>query len=77
MSMDLGVDTNGDLWFFEANSKPMKFDEPPIRKKSLENLIRYSLYLSNTRRSTSKPVYSSEHRQERLTPRRAQAGELY
>ncbi|MFB6367153.1 YheC/YheD family protein [Paenibacillus elgii] len=46
MSMDLGVDQEGHIWFFEANSKPMKFDEPPIRKKSLENLILYSIYLS-------------------------------
>lgn len=45
MSMDLGVDQIGHIWFFEANSKPMKFDEPPIRKKSLENLIDYSIYL--------------------------------
>lgn len=46
MSMDLGVDSDGHIWFFEANSKPMKFDEPPIRQKSLENLIRYSIFLS-------------------------------
>lgn len=45
MSMDLGVDQDGHIWFFEANSKPMKFDEVPIRKKSLENLIDYSIYL--------------------------------
>ncbi|WP_068786529.1 YheC/YheD family endospore coat-associated protein [Paenibacillus phocaensis] len=46
MSMDLGVDTNGRLWFFEANAKPMKFDEPHIRKKSLERIFQYSQYLS-------------------------------
>lgn len=46
MSMDLGVDSDGHIWFFEANSKPMKFDEPPIRQKSLENLIHYSIFLS-------------------------------
>lgn len=45
MSMDLGVDTNGNLWFFEANSKPMKFDEPPIRKKSLQRIIQFGTYL--------------------------------
>lgn len=45
MSMDLGVDVSGNIWFFEANSKPMKFDEPPIRKKSLERIIHYSLHL--------------------------------
>jgi len=45
MSMDLGVDTTGKLWFFEANSKPMKFDEPHIRKKSLRRLVRFWKYL--------------------------------
>lgn len=45
MSMDLGVDENGWLWFFEANSRPMKFDEPAIRKISLERIFQYSQYL--------------------------------
>lgn len=45
MSMDLGVDETGNVWFFEANSKPMKFDEPHIRNKSLERIFQYSLYL--------------------------------
>lgn len=45
MSMDLGVDSTGHVWFFEANSKPMKFDEPHIRNKSLERIFQYSLYL--------------------------------
>ena len=45
MSMDLGVDINGQVWFFEANSKPMKFDEQHIRKKSLERIYHYSNYL--------------------------------
>ncbi|MFD0679595.1 MULTISPECIES: YheC/YheD family endospore coat-associated protein [unclassified Paenibacillus] len=46
MSLDLGVDTTGQIWFFEANSKPMKFDEPHIRRRSLDNLIRYCIHLS-------------------------------
>ncbi|SFM20134.1 YheC/D like ATP-grasp [Paenibacillus sp. 1_12] len=46
MSLDLGVDTTGQIWFFEANSKPMKFDEPHIRKLSLDNLINYCIHLS-------------------------------
>lgn len=46
MSMDLGVDTLGNIWFFEANSKPMKFDEPDIRKRSLDRIIQYSMYLA-------------------------------
>lgn len=45
MSMDLGIDTRGSLWFFEANAKPMKFDEPHIRKKSLERIFQYSQFL--------------------------------
>lgn len=47
MSMDIGVDSKGSIWFFEANSKPMKFDEPHIRKKSLQRLFQYSQYLIN------------------------------
>lgn len=46
MSMDLGVDSDGNMWFFEANSKPMKFDEPHIRKKSLERIFHYGAYLA-------------------------------
>ncbi|MEV2697053.1 YheC/YheD family protein [Paenibacillus larvae] len=46
MSMDLGIDITGKIWFFEANSKPMKFDEPDIRKKSLERIIQYSMFLT-------------------------------
>lgn len=53
MSMDLGIDTSGQAWFFEANSKPMKFDEPHIRNKSLERIIRYCLYLSKTHKKVS------------------------
>ncbi|MFX3631269.1 MAG: YheC/YheD family protein [Candidatus Pristimantibacillus sp.] len=52
MSMDLGVDSMGNIWFFEANSKPMKFDEPHIRQKSLERIFQYSTYL--TRMKTEK-----------------------
>lgn len=49
ISLDLGVDRMARLWFFEANSKPMKFDEPPIRRKSLIRLLQYSAYLVNKR----------------------------
>lgn len=46
MSMDFGVTANQELWFFEANAKPMKFDEPQIRRTSLRRIIEYSKYLS-------------------------------
>ena len=52
MSMDLGVDAAGHVWFFEANSKPMKFDEPHIRNKSLERIFQYSLYLHQSKRES-------------------------
>lgn len=46
MSMDIGITEQGQLWFFEANAKPMKFDEPNIRSTSLRRIIEYSMYLS-------------------------------
>lgn len=39
MSMDIGIDASGHPWFFEANAKPMKFDEPHIRRASLEGVL--------------------------------------
>jgi hypothetical protein len=39
MSMDIGVDAGGSPWFFEANSKPMKFDEPDIWTQSLAGIL--------------------------------------
>ncbi len=53
MSMDLGVDTSGQIWFFEANSKPMKFDEPHIRQKSLERIFQFSQHLYLKKRSAT------------------------
>lgn len=49
MSMDIGIDSVGNMWFFEANSKPMKFDEPHIRQKSLERIFHYGAYLAKTK----------------------------
>ncbi|GIQ69872.1 YheC/YheD family protein [Xylanibacillus composti] len=53
MSMDLGVDKRGNIWFFEANAKPMKFDEPAIRELSLRRLIDYAAFLANSKRNGS------------------------
>ncbi|WP_377891466.1 YheC/YheD family protein [Alkalihalobacillus sp. R86527] len=39
LSMDIGKDVNGDLWIFEANAKPMRFDEPLIHQASITSLI--------------------------------------
>ncbi|RAL26856.1 YheC/YheD family protein [Thermoflavimicrobium daqui] len=51
MSMDIGIDKKGNLWFFEANAKPMKFDEPEIRSLSLQKILEYSRFLSLTKNS--------------------------
>lgn len=70
MSMDLGVDKSGKLWFFEANSKPMKFDEPHIREKSLRRLVRYWKYLVSQPQGKSSIVQSSLRQRGRLRRRR-------
>jgi hypothetical protein len=41
MSMDIGLDRHYRRWFFEANARPMKFDEPAIRKRSLRKWVRF------------------------------------
>jgi glutathione synthase/RimK-type ligase-like ATP-grasp enzyme len=38
-SLDIGQDKAGDYWLFEANSKPMIFDEPHIQQKGMNSLI--------------------------------------
>ncbi|MBN8209308.1 YheC/YheD family protein [Bacillus sp. NTK071] len=38
-SMDIGKDSDGQFWIFEANSKPMRFDEPYIHRDYIQSLI--------------------------------------
>lgn len=45
MSMDVGVDGQGRPWLFEVNSKPLRFDEPTIRRQAQERLLAYARYL--------------------------------
>jgi hypothetical protein len=45
MSMDIGIDRQGRPFFFEANAKPMKFDEERIRHAGLQTLTDYMQYL--------------------------------
>lgn len=47
MSMDIGIDAAGIPWFFEANAKPMKFDEPDIRAHSLQGIIAHLRHRAN------------------------------
>jgi hypothetical protein len=49
MSMDIGLDERGTIWFFEANARPMKFDEPLIRRRSLRKWVRYCRFLAAQR----------------------------
>jgi hypothetical protein len=45
LSIDIGIDKAGIMRVIEVNSKPSSFDENKIRKKHLENLNKYFLYL--------------------------------
>lgn len=47
LSMDIGIDQQGQIWFFEANSKPMEFDEELTQKKSTLKLVHYSRYIAD------------------------------
>jgi hypothetical protein len=48
LSIDIGIDKTGQMQIIEVNSKPASFDEDDIRKKHLDNLNGYFLYLSNS-----------------------------
>ncbi|GED13908.1 YheC/YheD family endospore coat-associated protein [Aneurinibacillus migulanus] len=47
VSMDIGIDKNMRIWFIEANAKPGKFDEPHIRKLSLQRIVEYAQHQAN------------------------------
>ena len=38
-SLDIGKDSEGHFWIFEANSKPMRFDEPLIHQAFIGSLL--------------------------------------
>ncbi len=44
LSLDIGVDSEGDMWLLEVNSKPASFDENDIRLKHLHYLTDYFVY---------------------------------
>lgn len=46
LSIDVAVDTAGKMWIIEVNSKPAGFDEDHIRKRHLQYLIDYFLFLT-------------------------------
>lgn len=44
-SLDVGFDTDGQLWIFEMNAKPFRFDEFSIRKQAYRRLVEFAKYL--------------------------------
>lgn len=62
MSMDIGLDHRGRLWLFEANSKPLRFDETSIRKKAQERLLTYARALVQRELAASPPAPSIPER---------------
>lgn len=54
LGFDIGIDTGGNIWMFEANAKPGRsiFKHPALKsqgKQSLKYLIDYCMYLSKFR----------------------------
>ncbi|MDF2813956.1 MAG: endospore coat-associated protein [Paenibacillus sp.] len=55
LGIDLGIDTSGNIWILEANSKPGRsafthFSDPAARIASIRNPIYYARYLLDTTR---------------------------
>ncbi|MBS2968208.1 YheC/YheD family protein [Metabacillus sp. KIGAM252] len=48
-SIDAGVDQNGNLYIYEINSKPMKFDEPEIEEARISKLSRLFIQLAENK----------------------------
>lgn len=48
LSIDIGLEQNGAMQIIEVNSKPASFDEGHIRRRHLEYLSQYFLYLSKS-----------------------------
>lgn len=46
ISMDIGIDRKGFPWLFEANAKPMEFDEKDTQSSSVTALIHYCRWLA-------------------------------
>jgi hypothetical protein len=55
VSMDIGIDKAGRIWFIEANAKPGKFDEPHIRKLSLQRIVEYAQHQANFTEKRERP----------------------
>lgn len=49
LSIDIGLDQTGLMQIIEVNSKPASFDEDHIRKRHLDNLNQYFIFLSKSK----------------------------
>ncbi len=49
LSIDIGVDKTGLMQIIEVNSKPASFDEDHIRRRHLDNLNQYFIYLGKSK----------------------------
>lgn len=55
-SLDIGRRKDGQLFIFEVNSKPMKFDEPLIFQQGIHRLIQLFQQLSNKSRTKAREL---------------------
>jgi hypothetical protein len=46
LSLDVGVDHQGNVWILEVNAKPFRFDEPQLRRRAQQRLIQLVFHLS-------------------------------
>jgi len=55
--VDLAVDTRGNVWLIEVNSKPSKEDNSPLEpgkvRPSVKKIVKYSIYLARHRSSAT------------------------
>lgn len=52
-SLDIGLDTKGNYWVFEINSKPMSFDERDIEARRITTLVDTFIRQTNPKSNTS------------------------
>lgn len=45
-SLDVAIDTDGDVWILEMNAKPFRFDEYRLRTRAQRRFIRFATHLA-------------------------------
>lgn len=49
LSLDVGIDRDGEVWILEMNAKPFRFDEPHLRIQAQRRLVRFASSLAGYR----------------------------